>query len=444
MSEVPAAGPLAGVRVVELAHIMAGPVCGLMLADMGADVVKVERLPSGDGTRGFVPPAVGGESAAFMMLNRGKRGIAVDLRSPEGRDVVRTLLRDADVVIENFRVGTMEKMGLGWDELSEANPRLVYCQITGFGRSGPLAGQGGFDLIAQGYSGLMSITGEGPGREPVKVGAPVTDITAGILAAFGVVTALVERARTGRGRLVDTSLFEAGVTQTYWQSAIALATGTSPGPLGSAHPLAAPYQAFHTADGWINVGASNEPTWAGLVRATGRPDLAEDERFATNRARMTNLDALIAELTPVFEGRSSEVWLEALAAEGVPAGPIASIGEMLEHPHTRARRMVVETDHPAAGRVRSLGAPVKLWGDDAPPAGDPERGAPEPGTREPGTASKDGAVDGRGSDVGSGRPAPVLGQDTRAVLAEAGFDSDAIDALAAAGIVLSPAARSRR
>ena len=407
-------GPLAGVRVVELAHIMAGPVCGLMLADMGADVIKVERLPRGDGTRGFVPPAVGSESAAFMMLNRGKRGVALDLRSEEGRDVVRTLLKDADVVVENFRVGTMEKMGLGWAALSELNPRLVYCQITGFGRSGPLSEQGGFDLIAQGYSGLMSITGEGPGREPVKVGAPVTDITAGILAAFGVSTALVERARTGRGRLVDTSLFEAGITQTYWQSAIALATGSSPGPLGYAHPLAAPYQAFRTADGWINVGASNEPTWAGLLRALGHPELGADARFRTNRDRMENLVALVAELSPVFEERTSDDWLAALAAEGVPAGPIASVGEMLEHAHTRARGMVVEAEHPTAGAVRSLGGPVKLWGEDA----------PEPG------ANAD-------ADARSVSPAPMLGQHTREVLGEAGYDREAIDALVSSGVVVA-------
>jgi crotonobetainyl-CoA:carnitine CoA-transferase CaiB-like acyl-CoA transferase len=385
-----------------------------MLADMGADVVKVERLPGGDGTRGFVPPAIGEESAAFMMLNRGKRGVALDLRAPEGRDVVRRLLRSADVVIENFRVGTMERMGLGWSTLSEANPGLVYCQITGFGRTGPLAHQGGFDLIAQGYSGLMSVTGEGPGREPVKVGAPVTDITAGILAAFGVATALVERARTGRGRLVDTSLFEAGVTQTYWQSAITLATGVSPGPLGSAHPLAAPYQAFRTADGWINVGASNEPTWGGLLRVLNRAGLGDDARFRTNGDRMANLPALIAELSPIFESRTSDEWLAALAAEGVPAGPIASIGEMLEHPHTRARAMVVEVEHPASGTVRSLGAPVKLWGDDAPAPADPDRGAP-------------GATSG-------GRPAPALGQHTREVLAEAGYAAEAVEALLSAGV----------
>ena len=381
-----APGPLAGIRVVELAHIMAGPVCGLMLADMGADVVKVERLPKGDGTRGFVPPELDGESAAFMMLNRGKRGIALDLRSPEGVDVVHRLAEEADVLVENFRVGTMERIGLGWETLAEANPRLVYCQITGFGRTGPLSEKGGFDLIAQGYSGLMSITGEGPGRAPVKVGAPVTDITAGILAAFGVVSALFERERTGRGKLVDTSLFEAGITHTYWQSAIALAAGSSPGPMGSAHPLAAPYQAFQTSDGWINVGASNEATWGRLVRAVERPELADDPRFETNADRMGHLDALVEELSAVFRERTTDEWLATLAEAGVPAGPVASIGEMLGHPQTEAREMVVDVEHSAVGPVRSLGRPVKLWGAEgarsarrAGTAGVSDRGAPRLG-----------------------------------------------------------------
>ncbi|MGB1778349.1 MAG: CaiB/BaiF CoA transferase family protein, partial [Longimicrobiales bacterium] len=317
-------GPLAGLRVVELAHIMAGPVCGLMLSDMGADVIKVERLPGGDGTRGFVPPDLAGESAAFMMLNRGKRSVALDLRAPEGVEIVRRLLADADVVIENFRVGTMERIGLGWEDLHGLNPRLVYCQITGFGRTGPMAEQGGFDLIAQGYSGLMSVTGERHGREPVKVGAPITDITAGILAAYGVVSALFARERSGEGQLVDTSLFEAGITHTYWQSAITLASGQSPGSLGSAHPLAAPYQAFQTADGWINVGASNQSTWLGLTRALEMPELAEDPRFADNAGRMENLDELVDILAGRLRESATDEWLSRLAEERVPAGPIAS------------------------------------------------------------------------------------------------------------------------
>jgi crotonobetainyl-CoA:carnitine CoA-transferase CaiB-like acyl-CoA transferase len=386
---------------------MAGPVCGLMLADMGADVVKVERLPGGDGTRGFVPPTLGDESAAFMMLNRGKRGIALDLRNPEGIDVARRLLAEADVVIENFRVGTMERMGLGWETLSDVNPRLVYCQITGFGRTGPFADRGGFDLIAQGYSGLMSVTGEGPDRPPVKVGAPVTDITAGILAAFGVASALFERERTGRGRLVDTSLFEAGITQTYWQSAIALASGVSPGPLGTAHPLAAPYQTFRTADGWINVGASNEGTWRGLTTALDAAELRSDPRFATNADRMNDLAHLVEVLSLYFAERTTDDWLDVLTSEGVPVGPIASIGEMLEHPQTSAREMVVEVEHSRQGTVRSLGSPVKVS------YGEPEAGA--------------------GPSV---RGAPLLGEHTREVLYAAGCSSEEVERLLDSGVAM--------
>jgi len=395
-------GPLAGVRVVELAHVMAGPLCGLLLADLGADVVKVERLPGGDATRGFVPPDLEGESAAFMMLNRGKRGVALDLRAEGGLDALRRLLASADVVIENFRPGTMEAMGLGWEALSEQRPGLVYCAISGFGSTGPLGGQGGFDLIAQGLSGLMSVTGEGPGREPVKVGAPITDITAGILGALGVVAALHERTRTGRGRRVETSLFEAGITQTFWQSAITLATGVSPGPLGSAHPLAAPYQAFRSADGWLNVGASNERTWARLVTALDAPELAGDPRFRTNADRMVNLQALVEALAPRFATRTTQAWLAALEEAGVPAGPVASIGEMLAHPQTLARAMVTEVEHARLGRVRTLGSPIKLSGEGAPSIG--------------------------------GVGAPLLGQHTRQALVEAGMTDGEVDALARAGV----------
>jgi len=400
-------GPLDGVRVLELAHVMAGPVCGLMLADLGADVVKVERLPGGDSSRTFVPPELEGESAAFMMLNRGKRGVAIDLRRAEGVQIVRHLAESADVLIENFRVGTMERIGLGWEGLALANPRLVYCQITGFGRTGPLAEEGGFDLIAQGYSGLMSVTGERPGRDPVKVGAPVTDITAGILASLGVVSALYERVGTGEGQRVDTSLFEAGIVQTYWQSAIALATGASPGPLGSAHPLSAPYQAFRTADGWLNVGASNAATWDRLTGALGRPELRADPRFATNPDRMAHIRELCALLEPLFTRRSTSDWLAILRAAGVPAGPVASVGEMLEHPQTLAREMVIEVEHTELGMMRSLGSPVKL------------------------SRQASGETDQR-------RGAPRLGEHTSEVLSEAGLGDDEIHRLLRKGVVASP------
>lgn len=398
---------------------MAGPVCGLMLADMGADVIKVERLPGGDATRGFLPPDVDGESAAFMMMNRGKRGIAIDLRSDGGVRVVRRLAARCDVLIENFRVGTMERIGLGWETLSKENPRLVYCQITGFGRTGPLAEQGGFDLIAQGYSGLMSVTGEADGEAPMKVGAPVTDITAGILAAYGVVCALLERGRTGRGQLVDTSLFEAGIAQTYWQSAIALASGVSPGPMGSAHPLTAPYQAFRTADGWVNVGASNEATWTRLTDAIGEPRLREDPRFVDNAGRMGNLDDLADALSQAFEARTTDEWISLLSDAGVPVGPVASVGEMLEHPQTLAREMVVDVEHSRLGAVRSLGNPVKLSGSSSSEEEQGEAG---------GSAQRAPPLT---------RGAPLLGEHTRTVLLYEGWSVQEVDALVAGGSVLA-------
>ena len=395
-------GPLEGCRVVELAHIMAGPVCGLMLADMGAEVIKVEKL-GGDDTRRMLPPDIAGEPAAFMMMNRNKRGIALDLKHPDGKQALLRLLDKADVVIENYRKGTMEKLGLGYETLKARNPGLIYCEISGFGRTGPYAERGGFDLIAQGMSGLMSITGEGPGRPPVKVGAPVTDITAGILAAMGVAAAYARKLQTGEGQKVDTSLFEAGIVHSYWQSAIAFATGVSPGAMGSAHPLNAPYQAFRTADGWINIGAANQKNWERLVAILGHRELGDDPRFLTNDKRMANREALEAALNAIFETRSTDDWLAILEEGGFPAGPVLSIGEMHADPQALAREMIVETDHPAAGRVKTIGLPVKF-------------------SATPG---------------GITRPAPLLGQHSRAVLADAGFSRAEIDRMVAEGAVLA-------
>jgi crotonobetainyl-CoA:carnitine CoA-transferase CaiB-like acyl-CoA transferase len=395
-------GPLAGMRVLELAHVMAGPTCGLMLADLGADVIKVERVPGGDDTRRSVPPEVGGESAAYLMMNRNKRGIALDLKHPRAREVLLRLVRKADVLIENYRRDTMPKLGLGYDALKEINPALIYCEISGFGRTGPYADRGGFDLIAQGMSGLMSITGEGPGRPPVKVGAPVTDITAGILCALGCVSAYVERLRTGKGQRVDTSLFEAGITHTYWQSAIALATGVAPGPMGSAHPLNAPYQAFETADGWINIGAANQANWDRFTRVIGAPQLKDDPRFKDNRARMANLAPLVETLAPYLKKRASADWLQRFEDAGLPAGPVLSITEMHADPQAQAREMIVETQHPKAGPTKAIGLPIKL-------------------SQTPG---------------GIRRPAPLFGQHTREVLGEAGYSAAEIEEFAKAGAVV--------
>jgi crotonobetainyl-CoA:carnitine CoA-transferase CaiB-like acyl-CoA transferase len=395
-----AKGPLAGMKVVELAHIMAGPVCGMMLADMGADVVKVEK-PEGDDTRRFLPPDIEGESAAYMMMNRNKRGIVLDLKSEDGKAVLRRMLESADVVIENYRMGTMEKLGLGYETLREANPGLIYCEISGFGRTGPYAGRGGFDLIAQGMSGLMSITGEGAGRPPVKSGAPVTDITAGILGALGCAAAYAHKLQTGKGQKVDTSLFEAGITHTYWQSAIAFATGVAPGPLGSAHPLNAPYQAFRTADGWINLGAANQKNWERMLAVIDAEELLSDPRFTDNHRRMQNLPALADILNERMSTRTSAEWLERLEAAGVPAGPVLDVAEMHRDPQTVHREMVIETAHPKAGPVKAIGLPIKF-------------------SQTPG---------------GVARPAPLLGQHSREVLAEYGWSTAEADALIASGAV---------
>ncbi|MXX55798.1 MAG: CoA transferase [Gemmatimonadetes bacterium] len=353
---------------------MAGPVCGRMLGDMGADVVKVEPPGTGDPTRAFAPPRMGESSAAFVMMNRNKRGMVIDLKSNPGRDVARRMLAGCDVVIENFRTGVMDELGLGYESLRAANAGLIYCQITGYGNTGPLAGHRGFDLIAQGMTGMMSVTGEGEGRPPVKCGPPLTDITAGILGAMGVVTALYARERTGEGQRVDTSLYEAGIVQTFWQSAVALATGESPGPLGSAHPLAAPYEALPTADGWITVGGWNQVNWLRLVKVMGLEALAGDPRFASNADRMANLNGLREVLAQRLRTATTDEWLRLLEAANVPAGPVSSILEMLRHPQTVAREMVVQVPE-GDGTAATLGMPVKF---SAAPAA-VERGAPRMG-----------------------------------------------------------------
>jgi len=395
-------GPLAGVKVLELAQIMAGPTCGMMLADLGADVIKVERVPGGDDTRKMDRPSVKGESASFMAMNRNKRGIALNLKLPAAQEALKRMAARADVVTENYRQGTMEKLGVGYENLRKINPALIYCSISGYGRTGPYADKGGYDLIAQGMSGLMSVTGEA-GRAPAKSGGPVCDINAGVLAALGVVSAYVHRLKTGEGQLVDTSLFEAGIQQMYWQAAIYFATGESPGPTGSAHILSAPYQAFRAADGWLTIGGANQSNWERLVRVLDAPQWLADPRFASNAERMKHLEALTEVMNEKIRAWKVKDLIAALDAAGVPCGPINSIADVAADPHALAREMVVELQHPRAGRTRALGLPVKL-------------------SRTPGKVS---------------RPAPVLGQHTREVLAEFGFSAAEIDTLVASGAAVA-------
>ena len=396
-------GPLAGMRVLELAQIMSGPTGGMMLADLGADVIKVEKLPGGDDSRGYTDPRVNGVSAPFLMMNRNKRGLALNLKHPRGREVLLRLVQRADVLLENFRTGTLERLGLGWPVLREANPGLIYCAVSGYGRTGPDADKGGFDLVAQGFAGLMSITGE-PGRAPAKVGSSVADINAGILAATGIVAAYVHKLRTGEGQLVETSLMEAALQQTYWQAAVWFATGASPGPLGSGHVLAAPYQAFRARDGWINIGGANPSNWERTCDVLGHPQWKTDRRFADNTARMANLPALVTEMEAVLRTRDAADWIGAFDAAGVPAGPVHSIGEALSHPQTLARGMVVDLVHPRAGPTRAIGTPVKF-------------------SRTPCAVT---------------RPAPELGEHTREVLTEHGYSRDEVDALLAEGVIGEP------
>jgi crotonobetainyl-CoA:carnitine CoA-transferase CaiB-like acyl-CoA transferase len=399
----PHPGPLAGMRVLELAQIMAGPTCGMMLADMGADVVKVEKVPGGDDARGYREPRINGVSAPFLILNRNKRGIALDLKHAQGRAILLRMVRSADVLTENFRRGTLERLGLGYDVLARENPGLIYCAISGYGRDGPDADKGGFDLIAQGASGLMSITGE-RGGPPVKTGNPVADINAGILAVGGILAAYVHKLKTGQGQIVDTSLLEAGLQQTYWHAAAYFATGISPSPSGTAHLLTAPYQAFRASDGWINIGGANQANWERIAAVLGHPEWRDDPRFATNSARMANLDALAAAMTAVLATRTTAEWIVAFDAAGVPVGPVHTIGEALAHPQTLARGMVVDLVHRQAGPTKALGCPLHF-------SATPTRIT---------------------------RPAPMLGEHSRELLREYGYSEPEIDGFVSEGVVEAP------
>ena len=351
---------LKGIRVLELAQIMAGPTCGLLLADLGAEVIKIEKTPFGDDTRNFLPPDIKGESAAFMMMNRNKKGIVLNLKDKDGIEIFKRMIKNSDVVLENFRKGTLDKLGVGYDVISKINPKIILCEISGYGRTGPYSDKGGFDLVAQGMSGLMSITGESKEKPPMKVGAPITDITAGLLAASGILAAIIHRNKTGEGQKVDTSLFEAGIVHTYWQSAIAGATGESPGPLGSAHPLTAPYQAFKTKDKWITIGASNQNTWLKLIKAIDREDLQENEKFSSNLNRKKNLTELVEILTIELSKKTSLEWLKIFDDNGFPCGPINSITDMFEDPQTIDRQMILEVDNKKAGKSKAIGMPIKF------------------------------------------------------------------------------------
>ncbi len=402
MTTFNAAGPLSGMVILDLTQILAGPMCTMVLADMGADVIKIEKPNGGDDNRRMGPPFIKDWSAGFLAVNRNKRSLSLDLRGEAGRGVLRRLVEGADVVVENFRPGVMERLGLGYEELAAIKPSLIYCTISGFGSTGPARNRGGFDLVAQGVSGLMSITGH-PNSPPAKVGVPITDLTAGLFGANGIMAAYIHALKTGQGQMVDTSLMEAGVAYTVWESSVYFAEGEIPGPLGSAHRVSAPYQALRTRDGYLNLGAATQPTWEQLCRAIGREDLMEDERFRAPWDRKAREKELAALLEETFSAHDTAHWLQLLDDAGVVAGPIYNMEQVYQDPQVLAREMLVDTHDPVLGTIHNIGVPVKL-------------------SATPGSIR---------------RRAPALGEHSAEVLLERGFTQSEVDALLSQGVILA-------
>ncbi|MHA6631922.1 enoyl-CoA hydratase [Pseudonocardia sichuanensis] len=401
-------GALAGMTVLDLTQVMAGPFCTMILADLGADVVKVENPESGDQTRAsFGQAGTGADSKAFLALNRNKRSVTLDLKSDEGRATFHELVRSADVVVENWRPGVAAKLGVDHATLAPLNPGLIYASVSGFGQTGPYADRPGYDLIAQAMAGVMSVTGE-PGDRPVKAGIPIGDLGAGLFTAVGILAAWASRQRTGEGQYVETSLFEAALALSVWESTEFWATGEAPQALGSAHRMSAPYQALATRDGFVTVGANNERLWQRLCRALEVEHLADDPRFATNTDRMEHRAELVVELERRLTEEDTGTWVERLLAAGVPAGPIQDYRQVLEDdPHVKARGMVATVEHPVEGLVPVLGSPLHLSRTPAVV----RRPPPLLGEHNRELLTRDGAVVGGAAvsgEVRSRRDGPVL------------------------------------
>ena len=357
--------PLEGIRVLDLSRVLAGPYCTMVLGDLGADVIKVEQPGTGDDTRRWGPPWAGTESAYYLCVNRNKRSITLDLRSEEGKIILTKLARDADIVVENFKVGTLDRLGIGYSDLSSVNPELIWCSITGYGQDGPYAGKAGYDFVAQGEAGIMSITGEANG-EPMKVGVAVVDITTGLFSSNAILAALHARHATGQGQYIDSTLFTSAMAWLANVGSSYLTTGELPQRLGNAHPSIVPYQTFPTKDLWIIIGAGNDRQFASLCRIIQREDLIEDPRFNDNPSRVENRDELIPILETVLRTRTADEWLEEISTAGIPCGPINTLDRVFEHPQAKHRNMVVEIEHPTAGTVKLAGIPFQMSG--TPPA----------------------------------------------------------------------------
>jgi crotonobetainyl-CoA:carnitine CoA-transferase CaiB-like acyl-CoA transferase len=393
--------PLSGIRVLDLTRILAGPYCTMALADAGADVIKVEEPGKGDDTRGWGPPFVAGESCYFLAVNRGKRSLTLNLKHARGRELLGELAAQSDVLVENFRPGTLDRMGFSCEACRARNPRLVYASISGYGRDGPLGGRPGYDAVIQGEAGLMSVTGE-PGGSPLKVGASLVDVLAGMNATQGILLALLRRQRTGQGGRVDVSLLESALPPLAYHNTTWLLAGEVPRRLGNRHPSLAPYETFEAADGHLIVGVGSEALWRAFCEAAGRKDLLADTRFSSNALRVSNYEALRAELAPLLRSRPAGEWLRRLEEAGVPCGRVRSVAEALDGGQVEARGLLLDVEHPKLGRRRFVGSPIEL----------------------------------EGAGRGSLRPPPLLGQHTEEVLAERlGLGGEALAALKAGGVV---------
>jgi formyl-CoA transferase len=385
-------GALAGLRVIDVTQVMAGPFCSMMLADLGADVIKIEP-PKGDSTR-TMPGAVGSDSPSFNAVNRGKRSVVINLKTSQGADALRRLARTADILVENYRPGVMEALGLDYASLSKANARLIYASISGYGHSGPQKNKGGFDLVAQGVSGIMSVTGE-PGGAPVKAGVPITDLGAALFAVVGILAALEHRHTTGTGQHVDTSLLDAGVGLSLWEATQYFSGRGIPDRLGSAHRMSSPYQAFRCSDGFITIGGANDRSFVRICEVLGHPEWIDMPEFRTDGMRTKHREDLAARIETITATESCGHWLALLDANNVPCGPINDYAQVFQDPQVIARELVVEVEHPTLGRMKALGSPIKL-------------SATPPDVR---------------------RRAPLLGEHTEEVLREAGFSGAEIAAL---------------
>ena len=393
--------PLEGIRVLDLTNVMAGPYCTMVLGDLGAEVIKLESL-DGDSTRNF-EPKVNDESYCFAVLNRNKKSISVDMKAPEGKAIVMKLAAQADIMIENFRPGVVRKLGIGYDDVKQVNPGIIYASMSGFGQTGPYGRKGGFDIIAQGMSGIMMMTGH-PGGRPAKVGIAMNDIACGVTTLYGILGALIGKLRHGEGQYLETSLLEAGLAWSIWEFGAWFGGGEKPTATGTRHRRSAPYQAFRSKDGYVTVGASGDKLWRAFVeQVVNKPEWLQDPRFEKNPLRVKNVEALQELIESVLVTQPTAHWVEKLDAAGVPGGPVYTYDQTLSDPQVQHRRMVYDIDHPKIGAMKTLGLPIKSNGDL--------------------TLIR--------------KPAPLHGQHTEEVLRAVGYSEAQVRSLLAEGVVKS-------